>query len=307
MSDPRRGGAGAALSLSILLLAGTAMDLSAAPGAPLGDPAHLESGLSARPGILFYEGFATDAWVRDFNPEWGPSPAEHCSLAADADAPGGRALRILYPSGLIGGDSACQFLCRFPRMGLPAMEEAWLRYYVKFDKGFNFVRGGKLPGLGGGTANTGGHPANGKDGWTARIMWRPGGRIVQYVYHPGQKTIYGDDLDWEVDGEHPSFQPGQWACVETRVRMNTPGEDNGEIQSWLDGREALHATGLRFRDVPGLKIDVFYFSTFFGGGDPSWAATKDEHAEFTGFVIGRGPIGPAAGFPGGPYESVRNQ
>ncbi|MGH7442368.1 MAG: hypothetical protein ACREKE_06825 [bacterium] len=42
-----------------------------------------------------------------------------------------------------------------------------------------------------------------------------------------------------------------------------------------------------------MKLDVFYFSTFFGGGEPDWAARKAEHAEFSGFVIADGPIGPA--------------
>jgi hypothetical protein len=272
------------------------MNLSAA-GFPLGDTAHLEPGLASRPGILFYQGFAESDWVPAWAPEWGPQPLDHGSIVDAPGAPGGKALRVLYPQGEIGGASGYQFLCRFPKMGLPVMEEGWLRYYVRFDPGFDFVKGGKLPGLGGGKANTGGHPSDGRDGWTARLMWRPDGRIVQYVYHAGQKGVYGDDLDWAVDGKPVHFVPGEWACVETRVKLNDPGKDNGEIQSWLNGRDALDATGLRFRTIPGLKLDVFYFSTFFGGGDLSWAAVKDEHAEFTGFVIGRGPIGPAVQGP----------
>ncbi|MGH7442706.1 MAG: polysaccharide lyase, partial [bacterium] len=223
---------------------------SGRPGLPLGDAAHLEPGLRGRPEILFYEGFAGTNWVADFAPEWGPQPADHGVVVAAPGAPSGEALRVLYPQGEIGGASGYQFLCRFPSMGLQARDEAWLRYYLRFDPGFDFVKGGKLPGLGGGEANTGGHPANGRDGWTARIMWRPDGRVVQYVYHVGQKGKYGDDLDWVLDGQPVRFTPGRWDCVETRVKLNEPGQADGVIQSWFNGRLALDARGLRFRDIP---------------------------------------------------------
>src|SRR5665213_3046556 len=276
-----------------LLLGGVPVSLFAADGPPLGDLAHLEPGLKGRSGILFYQGFASPNWIKSWAPDWGPQPLDHGAVVDAPGAPGGKALRVTYPAGEIGGPSGYQFLSHFPKLGFPAMREAYLRYYLRFEPGFDFVKGGKLPGLGGGQANTGGHAPNGCDGWTARMMWRPDGRIVQYVYHPGQKGIYGDDLDWAVDGKPVYFEPGRWACVETRVKLNDPGSNNGEIQSWLDGREALHAKGLRFRDVPELKLDVFFFSTFFGGGDLSWAAHKDEIADFSGFVLGRGPIGVA--------------
>ena len=43
-------------------------------------------------------------------------------------------------------------------------------YDIMFGKNFNFVRGGKLPGLGGGTAPGGG--STDKNGFSARLMWR---------------------------------------------------------------------------------------------------------------------------------------
>ena len=178
------------------------------------------------------------------------------------------------------------------------LEALYVRYYVKFDEGIDFIMGGKLPGLAGGEANTGGDPPNGFDGWSARIMWRDNGRIVQYVYHPDQAGTYAEDMDWNEGGASRFFVPGKWHCVETYIRMNTvngEGEPNarfdGVVRSWLDGELALDRTDVRFRYTNAFAIDAFYFSTFFGGGDASWAPVKDEHALFDNFVIDDERIG----------------
>jgi hypothetical protein len=146
------------------------------------------------------------------------------------------------------------------------------------------VKGGKILGFAGGAANTGGDKPNDQDGWSARMMWRPDGRIVQYVYHPDQLDIYGQDFPWNVGGQR-LFTTGKWHRVEHRIVMNTPGQHDGRIQGWLDGVLALDVSGLRFRDVDRYAIDLFYFSTFFGGNDASWAPTRDESVCFDDFVI----------------------
>ena len=140
-----------------------------------------------------------------------------------------------------------------------------MSYRVRFEDGFDFVKGGKLPGLIGGTGNTGGNRPNGSDGWSGRMMWRRGGDAVQYVYHPDQPGIYGEDFRWER-----RFEPGRWHTVEHRFVMNDPRKHDGILQAWFDGQEALYVDDLRFRDVDSFAIDQFYTSTFFGGGDSTW-------------------------------------
>ena len=56
-------------------------------------------------------------------------------------------------------------------------DELYLTYRVRFADEFNFVKGGKLPGLVGGEANTGGRVPTGRDGWSARMMWWPMTRL----------------------------------------------------------------------------------------------------------------------------------
>ena len=60
------------------------------------------------------------------------------------------------------------------------------------------MKGGKLPGMVGGSHPTGGHPAD--DGFSARLMWRRDGAAVQYVYYPGQTSTFGEDIPYMESG-----------------------------------------------------------------------------------------------------------
>ena len=258
---------------------------------PAGDAGSLEPGLKTRNDILFFGGFEAQPWTSVWGMDWGPEPAANSSLVEGSGALDGHSLRVKYSQGAISG-GGCQFLCDFSKLSIKPRESLYLRYYVRFDPDFDFVKGGKLPGLAGGTGNTGGHKPNGRDGWSARVMWRPDGKIVQYVYHPDQPGDFGEDFAWDFGGCPRFFKPGKWHCVETFVQMNTPGKKDGIIRSWLDGDKALEVTGLRFRDIPDIKIEKLEFETFFGGGDASWAPPRDEFSQFDNLVIAENYIGP---------------
>lgn len=52
----------------------------------------------------------------------------------------------------------------------------------------------------------------------------------------------------------------QWACVELRLTMSTPGVDNGIVQAWVNGAQSINKTNQRMRPAiayPG----VFAFPT----------------------------------------------
>jgi len=230
--------------------------------------------------------------MEDFRKDWnkprgGGGIAEgRATLVEGSEAYKGRSLRVLYPKGAVGPmDAGAQWRLTFDR----GYNELYLAYRVKFDKDFNFVKGGKIPGLVGGKANSGGHPPDGTDGWSARMMWGRDGRVVQYVYHPDQKGKYGESLHYDIGGRR-QFKPGVWHAVEHRIVMNTPGKHDGVIQAWFDGTLALDKRDLRFRDVDTFAIDQFAFSTFFGGDNATWAPVKDEAIYFDDFVISTEPI-----------------
>lgn len=219
---------------------------------------------------------------QDWNcPSWDNGVSQgRLSIVDDG---GNRALRISYPKGEFGPEgSGAQW-----QFAIPPHDELYFSYRLKFGDQFDFVRGGKLPGFAGGSANTGGNTPDGYDGWSARMMWKEGGRVIQYVYYPdqNQNLPYGDAFTWTSSGRAYHFTPGVWYQVEVRVVMNQPGEKNGLIQSWLNGVKALDKGNLRFRDTANLAIDMVYFSTFFGGDDRSWAPFKDENIYFDDFII----------------------
>ncbi len=52
---------------------------------------------------------------------------------------------------------------------------------------------------------------------------------------------------------------GRWYCFEMLVRLNDPGQPNGEVRYWIDGVERVQAD-LEFRIVDTLKIDKWWFT-----------------------------------------------
>ncbi len=85
------------------------------------------------------------------------------AIVAGNGAYQGRSLLVKYPARSVGtGEGGGQF-----RVNLPPRAEYYLSYMLQFRDGFDFAKGGKLPGLCGGRSNTGGMFAN-----------RPGGPVV---------------------------------------------------------------------------------------------------------------------------------
>ena len=185
-----------------------------------------------------------------------------------------------------------------------AHDEIYISYWCKFSSDFDFVKGGKMPGPGAINPETGngcpggGNPADGTNGFSARADWKSSnsyGAIYNYVYHADQPTDYGESLMWD-DGALGQIKGqsdrGEWHHYEMRVVINTPGKYDGIIQAWYDGVFAAERKNYRFRTADTFAVDCFYFSTYFGGGDSSYAPSKDEYAYFDNIVISTERIGP---------------
>ena len=227
--------------------------------------------------------YGEEMMEEDWNdPTWSNGVRDGRVTVVETGEPGNRALAVRYPEGEYG-TSRTGAQWKVPLGG--SFERASLSYRIRFTGDFDFVKGGKLPGLIGGNGNTGGSIPDGTDGWSARMMWRTGGAVVQYVYHPDMPNSYGEDLPWQADGEDLVFETDRWYTVRHEITMNTPGENDGVIRTWLDGVPALETTTMRFRDIGDFAIDTMYFSTFFGGGSSSWATTADEVVWFDDFEI----------------------
>src|SRR6185436_12504175 len=142
------------------------------------------------------------------------------------------------------------------KLGIPASRRYRMRYEVMPEGAFDFVHGGKLPGLGGGSVPAGGSSAT--DGWSGRLMWNAGGRLSFYFYRVtggigGIDTGgYGTHWMWATNA---TLIPGQWNTIELLVDMDT-----GETVGWLNGVEKARQT----LTYLWTTTDKLVFSTFFG-------------------------------------------
>jgi hypothetical protein len=252
------------------------------PGeAPPGGPGQSGSGTDLG---AFFVGLT---WV-----DHGAFGLDRATLVRDLAAPEGRLLRVWYPAGSASPEAArrgarpggAQAYLRLPQ---PA-DAMTLTYSVRFPARFDFVKGGKLPGLFGGDAGSGGRhqPA----GFSTRFMWRAGGAGEVYAYLPNDSG-HGASLGrgrWR-------FPTGEWTRIAQRVALNTPGRDDGTVTVWVNGREVFAQGGLVYRDSDRVHVDGLFFSTFFGGGDSSWASPTDQYADFAGFSLASGQTAQPAG------------
>mgnify|MGYP004340948019 CR=1 FL=1 len=217
--------------------------------------------------------------MRAFRKDWANAfLGKFHRRAAITSEPKGKSLRVAYPKGSLGPDEGGGHF----RERLAPREAYRLTYRVLFEKGFDFRRGGKLPGLAGGKGNTGGDKPTG-DGWSARYMWDEDGKLGLYLYHLDQKTKYGERFPLKA-----TAATGKWIKLSQAVQVNAPGKSDGRIQVWIDGQLALDRKGLRLRGKVKPEValvDQFMFSTFHGGSTRKWAPTRDSHARFDDFLI----------------------
>jgi len=198
-------------------------------------------------------------------------PADSAShrAAADGASAGGAQAYLTVPSG--------------------PLQEAWLSYDLRFQTGFNFVKGGKLPGLYGGTVTSGQHIPDGANGFSTRYMWRRSGAGEVYAYLP-TSTKHGTSIgrgSW-------TWPTSRWVQIIQHVRLNNPGKADGVLDVWFQGKQVLHRTDITYRTTRDLKIDGVFFSSFFGGGDRSWATPRDQYADFAAIRLSPTAIAPTA-------------
>lgn len=246
----------------------------------------------ARAGALWQTDFRRNDWLT----EWSARPEGRFGMdnLRVVDEEGGRwprFLRVVYYKGSASPSASRrvgvkegggQFFSRLDQ----SHDRLFLRYWVRFDPRFDFVKGGKLPGFYGGTQVSGGSIPDGTNGFSTRFMWRRDGMGEVYAYTP-TSPAFGTSLgrgSW-------TFARGQWQCLEQELVLNTPGQLDGVVRTWLDGKLVYENTRLLFRTVPTLRIEGVFFSTFFGGGDESWAPPEDTRVDFAHFAVGGRRLG----------------
>ncbi len=170
----------------------------------------------------------------------------------------------------------------------PGADTLFLRYYMKFHPDFPILHhtgmaiNGFPTGLPSGES-TGVRP-NGRNHFTvvldaaAHGDCPPPGCLELGCYHMDQGRKWGDLLF--PDGEiHPArnkwlltedFVPrplvvperGKWCCYELMVKVNTPGERDGRVAFWVEGKLCADFGNLRLRSTPLMTANRINLVTY---------------------------------------------
>jgi hypothetical protein len=166
------------------------------------------------------------------------------------------------------------------RVKLTPGKEYLFEYRIRFDGSFPWTKGGKIPGLAGGSAPTGCVSTDGS-GFSARMMWREGGEMFGYLYDNSQSNDCGNYLATNV-----SFAANRWHAIKQRVKLNTGSSANGILQLWFDGTMVLNRSNLAYMNESATnRIDMAFFQAFFGGSTSDWAPARNCTMSFSDLFV----------------------
>ncbi len=199
---------------------------------------------------------------------------------------GNHVMKWIFPAGSVGpGQGGGQFEAPLVK----GLNEVYFSYNIQFRPGFEWVLGGKLPGLAGGPHSywPGVRKPAWQDGFSNGLMWGyktstrdRSGHLYFYSYYQDMYGLYGDLFPWG----NFSFQTdtGRWYNITIRMVMNTikpdgsGGNFDGIMEGFIDGVLMVSKTGLRFRNTNTVHIDRMKIYSHFGGSGPEYGALRDE-------------------------------
>lgn len=184
-------------------------------------------------------------------------------------------------------------------------DRVYFRRYIKFaadyDQGnLNHVGGG-LTGVAGtsrwkamGTAGIrpkgDDHFKSAFEPWRGWGRYQPPGYMFLYTYWMDMKRDrdgnYWGNMLGPADDQRVVLGRDKWYCLEHMIQVNEPGEANGEMAAWIDGKLYIHYTGFRWRTTPEVKLKRF------GIGVYVHRATRDNTVWYDDVALSTGYIGP---------------
>lgn len=259
-------------------------------------------GLAKDPDVFLFEDFETEGWQRHWS--YVRQSNTFDTVASDPERHmqplRGKALRVRVEKDSHLGINAGY---RFRGKTGSEPEEVYFRYYLRFGDDWRQTRdGGKMPGIAAtyNRAGWGGRKADGTNGWSIRggfakavpegHMLEGGTLLGSYAYLPDRKGAWGAFWPWSAAFPGVLFN-NRWYCIEQHVRVNTPGQHDGVLRVWIDGKPALTRTGLRMRDIDSIRIEEVWLNVYHGG---TAVSPRDQHLFIDNLVIARRYIGPMA-------------
>lgn len=258
-----------------------------------------DKGIESEPDVIFADDFESHTQPSDLEKKWDAVyQMQEIRIATE-------------PENIYAGQQALEF--RVPQQNnelsnavdkvlSQELDVLYLRYYSKFQPPYDvvgsshngsmisahyFINGQATPGI----------PADGTnkflvnlENWRGEVATPSPGHLNLYVYHPEQRSQWGDHFfptgvvlpnssmpgDFGTDFEsRPDIltELDRWYCYEYMVRANTVGQRDGRVTVWVDGKLVADFGNLRFRDIESLKIDRFGLQ-FHIGSNPNGETKK---------------------------------
>jgi Polysaccharide lyase 14 len=254
---------------------------------------HLEPGLDPK-DILLFEDFEDDQYQQRWKTHWGRAVG-----AGTVESPsqyvfaGKRSAYIENKKGYHDALGAGQYVPE-----IPIDEVAYVRLYLRLQDGFSTgtTNQVKLIAMRGAVdlENTygGGKNRTSTNHFSVDLCIDGSRSLHFYYYHPDQLGGWGDITYCKLSFfKSASISPGRWHCLELMLRNNVPGQKNGQLSAWLDGKLIGNVEKLRFRDTAESKIRRFAVYNYFGGDNAWETSPKDQKTYIDNLVISRKPIG----------------
>jgi hypothetical protein len=150
-------------------------------------------------------------------------------------------------------------------------DELFMRYYVRYGKDYGYHSHG-----GGGfmaDAGKGGFKGAGKAPDGDKFFWatlepigrggrEPPGALIFYAYwwkmKPDGRGNYWGNWFEPMPDQIPKRET--WVCCEWRVKANTAGEEDGELDCWIDGKKCGEFRRINWRSSDDLKVNKVQLS-----------------------------------------------
>ncbi len=152
----------------------------------------------------------------------------------------------------------------------PNEREFWFCYELFIPTNFNPTSNVKIPGFaaavtggpGTGIGGQGGGGSGGSLAWSNRMLLHRRGTSFQELalgwemYHDASTNApFGQTIWWGNNGANSgsptaeaALNDGQWNKIKQYIKLNTPGQNDGEVRGWVNGSLQSIVTNIGFSD-----------------------------------------------------------
>lgn len=161
---------------------------------------------------------------------------------------------------------------------MPGRDEVYVRFSVLFEEGFEnpgmhflVLAGNRIDNKSSASGKAGVKP-NGRDFFYAGVdpEFAPRDQALRpfhlYTYWPEMQCCYGNRF-YQTE-PRSALADGRWHDVVFHIRLNTPGQNDGNQTLWIDGEKKIDVRQLIWRTTTELMVNQLRFDNWMDSGAP---------------------------------------